>query len=168
MNNELLVGKIDAMEAGNELDALIAEHIFNLQVLGISPCIETTDKAEVWLLNDKVDWGGRAERLPIYLRECRCAERIPEDEIWNGHISLCVAVVPRYSADIAAAWLVVEKMKVTHGAWVEFEDTWRADFQHGMVGSPHFSKGTGSGDTAPLAICRAALKAVAAKAESTD
>lgn len=62
--------------------------------------------------------------------------------------------IPRYSTEMSAAWLLVEKldheifnMKRRRYGWV-------------CVFVPPVSHGFGTGDTAPLAICRAALKAV--------
>jgi hypothetical protein len=63
--------------------------------------------------------------------------------------------VPAYSADIAAAWLVVEKL---------YETGIRLDLYR-MTGHRTdwccwFDRHGGYGDTAPLAVCRAALVAV--------
>ena len=65
-----------------------------------------------------------------------------------------------YSTDIAAAWEVAEKMRATYGVSLYWrskrkgEGCWVAKFLH----RSHAHEATG--DTAPLAICRAALKAV--------
>lgn len=77
------------------------------------------------------------------------------------------AAVPRYSTDIASAWLVVEKMREnikdvltlagpsdeTPKWWATFDKKW-----HGRASQNLFE--WESGDTAPHAICLAALKAV--------
>lgn len=67
------------------------------------------------------------------------------------------AEAPHYSTDIAAAWQVVERMKPL-GIWlVDLQDYYKAAFLNSdddVVG------GEVSAETAPLAICRAALKAV--------
>ena len=76
--------------------------------------------------------------------------------------------VPHFSTDIAAAWQVVEKMS-KRGFWCqirnEFEahggpDCWAGFTPHsttGWNGAPdHWTQA----DTAPMAICLAALKAV--------
>lgn len=106
------------------------------------------------------------------------AEKVMDDpvdrQIVDEHgfeIILCRShlVLPRYSTDIAAAWTVVEKLdtdlwliQVTRKTgmnemslrwWVELrslKDLARDPFEV-------------AGDTAPLAICRAALKAVEGK-----
>jgi hypothetical protein len=64
--------------------------------------------------------------------------------------------VPRYSTDIAAAWEVVQKAAdVTVAKEREFKNApWN------VVLHFHDRKGQGFGHTTPLAICRAALKAM--------
>ena len=61
----------------------------------------------------------------------------------------------KYSSDISAAWLVVEKM-LERGYWLTLEqnlsDCWQATF------SDEYSADHEA--TAPLAICRAALSAL--------
>lgn len=64
---------------------------------------------------------------------------------------------PSYSTDIAAAWEVVEKFR-----WAEPELSWNDETHSWIV---HFQKGMYSGyansaETAPHAICLAALKAI--------
>lgn len=64
-------------------------------------------------------------------------------------------VVPKYSTDISAAWEVVEKLKWAEPeiSWSDEQHCWHAMFRKGR------SSGVSSGaDTAPLAICLAALK----------
>lgn len=66
------------------------------------------------------------------------------------------AEAPYYSTNIAAAWQVVERMKPL-GVWlVDLQDYYKAAFLNSdddVVG------GEASAETAPLAICCAALKA---------
>ena len=65
---------------------------------------------------------------------------------------------PAYSTDIAAAWLVVEKCEYFNiERENKFVGTWQCDVVIDVRG------GSASADTAPLAICRAALKAVEAE-----
>lgn len=62
---------------------------------------------------------------------------------------------PEYSTDIASAWLVVEKVHVTHRFLIEDglgDKRWVVMFGHVVE----------CADTAALAICRAALQAVEA------
>jgi hypothetical protein len=64
---------------------------------------------------------------------------------------------PFYSTDIAAAWDVVEKMRERRADfYIRFVSTWTVEFDS-VAGDYN---GYTDGDTAPLAICLAALKAV--------
>lgn len=75
-------------------------------------------------------------------------------------------VLPHYSSDIAAAWEVVEKLKAR---LCEEPDTLALEYRGGtwQAGFKYFSHedgwdygdNAGKADTAPLAICLAALKA---------
>ena len=74
--------------------------------------------------------------------------------------------VEYYSTDIAAAWEVVERSSLS---LVKTKEGWLAgqydleeeylDVEFGVIDG-HFSRGYATADTAYLAICRAALKAV--------
>lgn len=74
----------------------------------------------------------------------------PEGDTSRGH-----ADVPDYSKDIAAAWKVLEKTFINHGTVARLSSSGEWGCTIGRLGSVH----DGRGDTAPLAICRAALKA---------
>lgn len=104
-----------------KIDALVAEHIFNLK----PSRLEVTVAGEVF---DHDYYVGRPEDLRL---------------------------VERYSSDIAAAWKVVEKLNA---------DDWRLDLRsndnwHDASFSKDGSLIMVDSDTAPLAICLAALKA---------
>lgn len=71
--------------------------------------------------------------------------------------------VPFYSTDIAAAWEVVEKLK-SSSFYIEFYiefyiNRWQCHFCHETNGGVNCRRSYAP--TAPLAICRAALKAIA-------
>ena len=72
----------------------------------------------------------------------------------------------RYSTDIAAAWEVVEKLR-NDGRFLQLDslgfdgEQWRCFFALTEIEEEKFPW-VGEADTAPLAICRAALKAVSA------
>ena len=107
---------IDKLEAGRELDALVAQAVFNEEV-----------------------------------RQKRAVHDIDNLYI-SGELPL-----PQYSTDISAAWQVVEKIKHTLFI-IRQDDAW-------FIGSSdklyHDNMNIISeAPTAPLAICRAALKAV--------
>lgn len=82
--------------------------------------------------------------------------RYVDDEPYQRYIG------SNYSADIAEAWLVVEKLMPTHKLFLYYlnHHLWEVSFQlwsrteEGGIGH------TDIGDTPALAICRAALKTV--------
>ena len=130
--------EILAMEAGRELDALVAERVMGLDVV-MNPesamcvgCRVSGGGAWVVIEYDYHEWGHKVVRpLP-------------------------------YSTDIAAAWEVVEKLEadgigrleLVRLGW-DWNRVWRATFF-----STALTEGvTGKADTAPLAICLAALLA---------
>jgi hypothetical protein len=126
------------MEAGREMDALIAEKIFGL----------------AWLRGQY----GKYE----YLRQdddtkYACAKLLATGELFPNK------TLPKYSTDIAAAWQVVEKMS-SRKDWDEhpvcivrnyaFKDMWTVELRDYDFDA--------TAETAPLAICRAALLAAMA------
>ncbi len=91
-------------------------------------------------------------------QKCRCDCR--------GYTCAKCQYPPHYSTDIAAAWTVVEKLRVhgevafslvTASMMSEGHDEWvaRFDIQH-----PKYHFEFAFDKSAPLAICKAALKAV--------
>jgi hypothetical protein len=122
------------LKAGRELDALIAEKVF-----GFVPCThEAHDAAgDGWLcfaLPESPDQGG----------ECRS-----------------------YSTEIADAWLIVEKLCADGWNWESVgRESFRAHFYRLPISLPDSIAWPygGSGETMPLAICRAAMIALASDA----
>ena len=120
--------EIDKLEAGRELDALVAEKVMGLE---ISQTSRGTDNPTIRVITDGV---------PHY-RTMRC-----------------------YSTNISAAWEVVEKLQqqfhLRLNSPFDFGDPYFAGFTPlgvtGFNGRPDFEA---SAPTAPLAICRTALKA---------
>lgn len=124
---------IDAMPAGRELDALVAE-----KVMGWTAC-DANEAYPRWMHGDPGDEFAEAGRG----RGCA-----PLTTAWRVPYS-------RYSTDIAAAWEVVEKVRGDRDVWLQW------DSETSIWGCQFFSGGHECfADTAPLAICRAALKAV--------
>lgn len=111
---------IDELQAGRELDALIATRIFNQ-----SPPDGFAQSGHEWRRVHQVS-------IDTYF----VVESWPE----------------RYSTDIAAAWKVVEQIEKTIYLYRIKSGRWK--FRIGSY------LATVEADTAPLAICRAALKAV--------
>ncbi len=133
------------MNAGRELDALIAEKVMGL-------CVHEWEYTTLDEFMD--DWMAKCDKCNI--------------ETSGGSREMCPASghTQPYSTDIAAAWTVVEKLRCawdfslqvfaeeggTGACFTVMGETFRSD------GSHMFSA---EADTAPLAICLAALKAVA-------
>lgn len=110
---------IDKLEAGPELDALVAEKVMGWNVHFVEP----------ELRNGREHWRDPVHNT-LYLPSQWCP-----------------------SGDIAAAWEVVEKVVPgPQGFNLYLSSAWQASF----------AGGTAVARTAPLAICRAALKAVGA------
>lgn len=112
-----MIENIDEMQAGPELDALVAERVMGW-----------------WATKDECSPTGTWPYRPI-----------SDPELYG---SFCP------SRSIAAAWEVVEKL----GPYFSVEQ-----YPGGRAWAAHFKTSYGTGayaPTAPLAICRAALKAV--------
>ena len=119
------------MEAGRELDTLVAEEVMGWEATA-----------------DGLYWDARQKRTRLVLGSA-IAKKREEMGIENGP-----GFVFAPSTDIAAAWEVVEKADLwslygsigdgPYRACIQFED------REGLM----------TADTAPLAICLAALKAV--------
>lgn len=114
-------------EAGRELDALVAERVMGWMSVGL--------RARYGML--AADWRGH-DPLSRVGPEFECA-------------------VPHYSTDIAAAWQVVEKVQAS-GHRVCLYRQWNGQYHcvFGTAFAPNFP-GERHADTAPLAICLAAL-----------
>jgi len=124
--------EIDQLEAGFELNATIAVKVFGWK---------------------KVEVTGHNFSGFGYFRESRIYD---------------IYELPNYSTDISAAWEVVEKMKEHKGEWFALEyypaeDSWEAGWKYDDYDTgPSWSifRNHATAKTLPLAICRAALKAV--------
>jgi hypothetical protein len=136
------------VKAGRELDALVAEKVMGWKRGGDdSYCSPEHVDAIV------DDWDSKgphpclvSPRGKIYYF-CPCQER-------KGY------ELPHYSSDIAAAWTLAEKLNISvlcsADGWYAGET---ADIAHGDWCKEVFVKGDWTlADTAPLAICKAALK----------
>jgi hypothetical protein len=146
----------ETMQAGRELDALVARDVFG------------------W----RVEFGESAEQRWAFVW-VDGHEQPGEFRWWKGSEAESAAgwaslELPRYSTDIAAAWEVAERCGISV---VRSEDGWYAvkpeDIQHGSLRGTAFPTITlvfpemrypEPSPTAPLAICRAALAALEASA----
>jgi hypothetical protein len=145
--------EIDLMPAGREMDALVAEKVFG----------DIICKSSMWHVRETKDFALE------HWTTCKIHGK-----------SGCVAEPRKFSTDISAAWEVVEKIKdqfeeeaqfnIVHrsgyngpkGNWHAGFKVWMTKERTGLTADWHWSDilGVAEGETAPLAICRAALKAV--------
>lgn len=133
------------MKPGRELDALVAE-----KVMGWTNCnpVATWDR---WAYGDPGD-----DWTDVENEWCRGYGVSP----YNKYFMI---PFPRYSVNIADAWAVVEKMSVQQGFAMAdrglpgTDVAWQADFA---------LSGPIMGESAPHAICLAALKAVGVDLEN--
>ena len=137
---------IDKLEAGRELDALIAEKVMGWKWfldaanLGSGPQYRYLDEPKQWWNPPRLEWDG-VSKIAI-------AHRPTEYQ------------PPEYSSDIAAAWEVVEKLREM-GFPVHIQC---GQYHYGVVGYRDVLKDEWVwAKSAPLAICRAALKALSAQ-----
>lgn len=146
--------EIDAMQAGREMDALIAEKVT----------------------------GWKAQHLPgkcdgkYFIRCGACGAYGHGNCYGNGegqiqikcgeHVSCWEkAELPAYSTEIAAAWKIVEKMHMTvYTPGSSYSSGEYDSFSRGLYAAETQDGENGDGDTAPLAVCRAALKWIASHA----
>lgn len=153
----------EPMQAGRELDLMVAERVMR-EVEANAPCGDglTRTISAIGMTLDECDVNIRG----AYPK--RIAQGM---KIWPAQY-----IGPAYSTDIAAAWQVVEKMR-ERGYWVDIEprdydDRTRSWSSKGWrVGILPPNDGPGfyceeEAETAPHAICLAALAAVAASGSS--
>lgn len=139
------------MKPGRELDALVAE-----KVMGWKGC----DSTETWVRWEHGDPGD--EWTNIDKEWCRGAGHPPTPHFGT-------VPIPRYSVKIDDSWKVVEKLRKTHCCLTlksEYDFVWECYAIQDHNDSEHNSevirryKIYAMADTAPHAICIAALKAV--------
>ena len=137
----LSLDAILSLPAGRELDALVAEKVMGLSVEDYRyPMGWKRGKAHSWAEEDVVLWGNI-----LCILNPDGTRKLLDD---GFHV-----VVPYYSTSIAAAWELVIKLDKYVFAVSRSYRGWYGDFS---LEETHI----GLADTAPLAICRAALKAV--------
>lgn len=157
------------MKPSRELDALVEEKVFGHQIEW-RRCvwnIEYGGLEEVQSLyeNEELSWFGNTEEENTEMHPCYLASTCAGP----GHVGYYAgdywAVVPLYSDPnyIDAAWKVVEKIYAIKGDKILFsrhdENRYIAYHSTGCA-DPDFGKYCEYGESAPHAICLAALKAV--------
>jgi hypothetical protein len=115
------------VNAGRELDALVAEKVMKLHLA------EWADEGDWWVTSDPHNPAGNYEDQATFWTQLPC-----------------------YSTDIGAAWGVVESPACEGGHKFQLVQ------EHGVWTAVISGIAEADADTAPLAICLAALKAVGA------
>jgi len=128
--------EILAMKAGNELNAEVAKNLFNCDVRWQ----EMSDGKKTW-----------------YIPYCGCEYKLHK----HPHTPAYANDLNGYSGEILAAWYVVNKMREM-GYLLGLQQlaghpSFRAEFSKGLF--PNEIKGEAEAESAPEAICKAALLA---------
>lgn len=167
-----------AMPAGPEMDALVAERVMGVTVVGTAACWMPDGGWSVYGNAGKA--GDACEVRPVRVSpfgcHCEVAKRFEWDgNEWvasaGGHHRACLAMVPHYSTDIADAWQVVEKYQDREtGGWMGIYPSIPPLKSRVEVCRPHGFDAGELPDVAtmggvlsvragaiPLAICRAVL-----------
>ena len=171
------------MKAGPKLNTLVAEAM-GLEVLGSVVCQMDPEDSIAWHgspcpghpEDDEGKCGLWYPKLPVYLKGCHCELLDEEEDLewdkWHekafGHYGACMEIVPFYSEYIVAAMEVVERLRAQdwevdirgcYSSPHKCAHPWSAFFVESGLGKPFGRMAKDYGDTAPLAICLAALKA---------
>lgn len=154
------------MKPGIELDALVAEKVMGIDPLSVNQSGYTYGAPPVDMWIDDTDFPTRAKNA-LYDNGIKRLS----DLTGKGEIDICridgvggetlrkiSAIVPflpigfikPYSTDISAAWEVVERLDGTYEPTIE---------RHGPGWTAWFDSASAWAETAPHAICLAALKA---------
>lgn len=139
------------MRPGRELDALIAEKVMGIEVV-IHP------ERYLLIAGDGGDFFGKNFVTTILCHNQTFEKHSPGKTI---------KILPYYSTNIPDAWAVVEKLRSLNGGDVgEFRLTWSGHKKDGYVfriwenDLPQVDLKDFEGESAPHAICLAALKAM--------
>ena len=152
--------KIDKMEAGQELDALVAERVMGWKQDEDWGCLippqQRAKPTEMW-----TPWQ-RDKNRDVFREPVKGAA--VSGIVYSGDFSSIY--LPEWSTDIAAAWKVLDKLDKDwrisiHQMWDG--KAWQCSLEPagGLTLDPEVPRGGvfANADTPALAICRAALKA---------
>lgn len=143
--------------AGPALNALVAEKVF-----GFHGCGYYGPTKPHGMHQDYKRYDTPAEALIAYNEHWQHHEQ-DEEDIWHCHWEdgWGPRMVPDYSDDIVAAWQVMEKMRADGFSTEVLGHPDRGFHSSIYEGRGHNRRsGYATADTAPLAICRAALNAM--------
>ena len=159
----------DSIQAGRDLDCAVASEVFGAPLL---PRDRFDPNRAVYYMTAGDTFERDGER--VYTTDAMFSfdliGDVPDPAFFSAfpdapNQSKAVAVPP-YSTDIKAAWEVVEALRA-RGIFADvasFEGNYSCDLFRSYARGLYESLGCNSeAETAPLAICRAALKAVSSK-----
>ena len=145
---------IDEMPAGREIDALVAEKIMGMTVVGKATCL----LAEGFVIQSEND-GAPVPKWhsvePVFVEDCICDIETDDRKLF-GHQIGCLEVVPFFSTDIAAAWQVVEKLAEKTTDTVDLRQSINPRGWNCVIGNPD-ARLIVWAETAQMAICKAAV-----------
>ena len=97
-----------AVLAAREMDAMVAERVLGMKVLGWTTCVHVDGSWSIHPDSDVEGWNCYAERGPVWLHRCLChlGEREPRHAAF-GHGASCLEVIPNFSTDLAEAWSIL-------------------------------------------------------------
>lgn len=170
------IDEVAAEPAGNRLDRWVAERVMGIEVLGEAACTAEDGCWAVWLgtrtapTYTDADGAVRVQDHGAYVRPVyQDGEDLWADDSFfkerlAGRSQLCLKPVPWYSTDWADARRVVDRVAGRLTGEAMTAKLWR-----GPDGSDHWTVDFGglfwTGDTFPLAVCRAAvIRAIVAAA----
>lgn len=126
--------------------------------------LDSKQKKELMKMNIDEMVAGRETNLSVAMKVFGRNEHYYDCPHIDGNgrlLSFCgCPSLPRYSVDIAAAWQVVEHMRGDYRTTIASDTTgtlWHCKFE--TLDDDPFPYFSTNQDTAPLAICKAALKA---------
>lgn len=141
-----------------KLDVAIAKEIFGKKIIGRATCAKPPDDGwSVYPDTDPDQWQCWAEVRPVYIKDvCICKKlrekakknQTHDDKFWNrawlqdkkdgrlfkGHFSVCLAVVPPYTADFCEAMGLVHVVGAESFVLRHDRGRWEAIFSsHGPI-----------------------------------
>ncbi len=145
------------MKAGRELDALVAEKVMGLGVIEQRYAWYGDGYWGVDPFQHDLDWKQTNEEMHPVWREfpdCKDPSRCLDCKDTS-----CWSVVPHYSTNISAAWEVVEKVWPSGSGMCLTPSSFGWAIYYPLTITMKWSQPVVKADTAPHAICLAALKA---------
>jgi hypothetical protein len=154
-----------------EIDRLVGKEIFGVQELTVEEAVEKFANKNFRTFTSDGCFVDRYTKLKFdrqeYDRLFSGGYYIPNWVKWLKENSVVVTEYPPYSSDIKCAWPVVEKLSkdgFEFQVWREKNGKYNVEFAKDFF----YVFGFAESETAPLAICLAALKAVGVEVEVNE